>query len=90
MRIKWRTAARLELLSAARYIRKHHIAAADRFRTVVKEKTAALEGFPEAGRLGRVAGTREIVLAEFPYVIVYVVHKGWLEIVDIIHTARVK
>jgi toxin ParE1/3/4 len=46
----------------------------------------ALARHPEMGRRGRVAGTRELIVA--PYVVAYRITKGAIEIVAIIHAAR--
>ncbi len=47
---------------------------------------AALARHPEMGRKGRVAGTRELVMA--PYVIAYRVRKTAIDILAIMHGAR--
>jgi plasmid stabilization system protein ParE len=47
---------------------------------------AALTRNPEMGRRGRVAGSRELVIA--PYVIAYRSRKSVIEILGIIHGAR--
>lgn len=51
------------------------------------EAAAFLAYHPEIGRLGRVSGTRELVVAGTPYIFVYRV-KATIEILTILHTAR--
>ncbi len=47
-----------------------------------------LEEFPSAGRLGRVHGTRELIVRPAPYVIVYRVREKHIQIVSFLHTSR--
>jgi toxin ParE1/3/4 len=43
---------------------------------------------PALGRAGRVAGTRELVVAEAPYIIPYRVRGDAVEILRVFHAAR--
>jgi toxin ParE1/3/4 len=52
----------------------------------ILEAISALEDFPEIGRRGRVAGTRELVVP--PYVVVYRLRRGVIELLGIIHGKR--
>ena len=44
-----------------------------------------LESHPEMGRPGRVVGTRELVVADTPYIIPYRVRREWLELLAVFH-----
>jgi hypothetical protein len=44
--------------------------------------------FPNGGRIGRIAGTRELVLAPLPYIVVYRVNPDSVDIVRIFHSAQ--
>jgi addiction module RelE/StbE family toxin len=44
--------------------------------------------FPNSGRLGRVAGTRELVVTSLPYILVYVVREELVEILRVLHGAQ--
>ena len=44
--------------------------------------------FPNSGRQGRIAGTREFVTPHFPFVIAYHVTDDAVQVLAIIHTAR--
>ena len=47
-----------------------------------------LERFPEAGRPGRIAGTRELVVVPTPFLIAYRVRRSKIEILALVHGAR--
>jgi toxin ParE1/3/4 len=47
-----------------------------------------LEMFPNRGRVGRIAGTRELVFAPLPYIAVYRVNDKVAEILRIYHSAQ--
>ncbi len=40
---------------------------------------------PKIGRTGKVFGTRELVMQDFPILVVYRIRKDYLEIVRLIH-----
>jgi plasmid stabilization system protein ParE len=63
-------------------------AAADRFVTRIVEAIETLCDHPHLGRPGRVAGTRELVIADTPYIVPYRVVDDGVEILAVIHGAR--
>jgi len=46
----------------------------------IRKILSLIREFPDAGRSGEVAGTREIISLKFRYIAVYVVHERWLEV----------
>ena len=44
--------------------------------------------FPESGRIGRVAGTRELVVSALPYVIAYAIRGDVVRILRVLHSAQ--
>ena len=54
----------------------------------IEARVEALRDHPGLGRPGRVAGTRELVVSGLPYVIPYRVESGRIEIVRVLHAAR--
>jgi plasmid stabilization system protein ParE len=58
------------------YIHDRNPESAVRVGARIRESVELLRFFPYAGRLGRVAGTREWVVRGLPYVIVYEVTAG--------------
>lgn len=47
-----------------------------------------LSEHPAMGRPGRIARTREIVLADIPYIVAYRVREADVEILTVMHTAQ--
>ena len=86
--IRWLPKAQENLEAELQRIAKENEAAAKRVATVVKSRTESLEQFPESCRPGRVSGTRELVIAEFPYILPYRVRGGVVEILRFFHTSQ--
>lgn len=51
--------------------------------------TRRLLDFPESGRPGRVAGTRELVIPRTPFIAVYAVSADKIRILRVLHGAQV-
>lgn len=87
MKIVWRSAAERDLEYASDYIAARNPDAAlrveHRLRTVIEH----LHLFPRSGRIGRLLGTREVVLTEYPYVIRYRLAGDHVQILRIFHTS---
>jgi toxin ParE1/3/4 len=47
-----------------------------------------LEAFPMSGRAGRVPGTRELVIANTPFIAAYVIHKARIVILAVYRGAQ--
>ena len=63
---------------------KAAIAQGDRIESQVE----TLGAYPELGREGRVAGTRELVVSRTPFIVVYRVRAARIEILRVLHGAR--
>ena len=86
--IRWLPKAQENFEAELKRIAEEDEAVAKRIATVVKSRTETLEQFPESGRPGRVSGTRELVIAEFPYILPYRVRSGVVEILRFFHTSQ--
>jgi toxin ParE1/3/4 len=86
MTVRWTPTALRDLDSLHSYIADDNTAAALAVLETVVAGIDALARHPEMGRKGRVAGTRELVIA--PYVVAYRAGKTAIEILAIIHGAR--
>jgi len=86
--IRWLPNAQASLETELQRVAEEDETAAKRIAAVVKSRIETLEQFPESGRPGRVPGTRELVIAGFPYLLPYRVRGGVVEILRFFHTAQ--
>jgi addiction module RelE/StbE family toxin len=87
-RLRWSLAAVGDLEAIASYLHLHHPSLAA--ETIQRLYTAAqsLKRFPYSGRIGRKSGTRELVLAPLPYLLIYSVDEHAVHILRFLHTAQ--
>ncbi|HXP04907.1 MAG TPA: type II toxin-antitoxin system RelE/ParE family toxin [Stellaceae bacterium] len=88
MEIIWRAAALNDLEEIRRFIAQDNPSAASRVQLVIRAAVERLANHPNLGRAGRVAGTRELVVARTPYIVAYRVYDNQLRILSVIHGAR--
>jgi addiction module RelE/StbE family toxin len=88
MRIRWLPSAREDLLNAVTYIREDNPQAARRLHETVRKLVSNLSQFPQFGRAGRVEGTRELVIAGWPYIVTYRIEEREVQILAVMHTSR--
>lgn len=53
----------------------------------IERQLDLLAQFPKAGRVGRIDGTRELVIARTPYIVAYRIVGETVEIVTVLHGA---
>jgi toxin ParE1/3/4 len=88
MKLLWLPRARDDVRHAVRYVARNNPRAAAQIGARIMASAQRLQMFPELGRPGRVAGTRELVVPRTPYIIAYQITGGDIEILAVIHTAR--
>jgi addiction module RelE/StbE family toxin len=69
--IIWRRVALNDLEGIRRYIAHENPAAGARVRAAIRNAAEQLADHPHLGRPGRVEGTRELVIAGTPFIVVY-------------------
>lgn len=86
--IRWtkRAVGRLDQIGA--YIAKDNPAAAARVVARIVSRVDSLAEHPGMGRAGRLTGTRELVLADLPYIVPYRVTRTHIEILTVMHAAQ--
>jgi plasmid stabilization system protein ParE len=72
----------------AEYISRDNLMAAVRIVQAITDAVEHLKHYPAIGRPGRMAGTRELVVPDTPYIIPYRVRESEVEILRIFHAAR--
>ena len=89
MKIVWTRRATRHLSAAYDYwARESSPSAADEMLERIFSAVEVLERHPEAGRRGRVSGTRELVILSTPFLVAYrIQHKG-IEVLALLHGAR--
>lgn len=88
MRVKWLRKALVNLDYEASSIAQDNPAAAAEFVIHLRDSALILGEQPNLGRSGRITGTRELVIARFPYILPYRVRNANVEILRVLHTAR--
>ena len=89
MRVRWTNPALRQLDEIQDYIAQDDPRAAfDLSERVRRHVTVLLPDHPDAGRPGRIAGTRELVVSGTPYIVAYRHRDEVLEILAIMHGAR--
>jgi toxin ParE1/3/4 len=88
MRLRWTTPAREQFVTAFEYIAAENRRAAARTAEQIWESTQVLARHPMAGREGRVAGTRELVISGTPFIVAYRVERKEVWILAVLHASR--
>ena len=76
MQVKWLTKVLVNLTDEADYIAKESPPSAKAFFTHILASVEQLKEHPHLGRAGRVAGTRELVITHYPYIVPYRIKNG--------------
>lgn len=87
MVVKWTFQAESALGNIVDYIALDNVQAAISLDNFIRDKANNLSLFPNSGRKGRYAGTRELVVHTH-YILVYRVHEDKVQILDVVHTSR--
>jgi toxin ParE1/3/4 len=88
MKIEWSPEAAADFAGIVAYIHERNPTAADRVAHTIYDSAAALEKFPNRGRPGRVGGTRELVSAPLPFIVIYRVKRNVVEIARVLHGSQ--
>jgi toxin ParE1/3/4 len=88
MNVIWSRTTRADLEHIRSYIAEREPRAAAKVAQTILAAVEQLQSFPSTGRVGRVPGTRELVLSGTPYIVPYRVTERGLEIIAVIHGRR--
>ncbi len=88
MKLRWTAPALRDLEEVGDYIARDNPAAADRVVTSILDQVESLTTHPHIGRPGRVPETRELVIADTPYIVPYRVRGDDVQVLAVLHGAR--
>lgn len=88
MEIIWRRAALADLKAIREFIAQDNPGAAARVHAAIQAAVDPLTNYPNLGRAGRVDGTRELIVVDLPYIIVYRLREDTVRVLAVIHTSR--
>lgn len=88
MIVRWLERAIVDLEDIADYIAMDNPDAALGILDRVEGSAAAIPDNPRLGRSGRVAGTRELIIAGTPYLIVYRIGLDTIDVLRVLHGAQ--
>jgi toxin ParE1/3/4 len=86
--IIWTRPARRDLRSQVFNLAERNPAAARKLQAAVREAVERLADYPNRGRPGRYEGTRELVIVDWPYIVIYRVMEASLRILRVLHGAQ--
>lgn len=86
--IVWTETAIRHLESAWEYLAAESVPVAGSQLERILSAVETLAQYPELGRKGRVASTRELVITDTPFLVAYRLHKREIQILAVLHGAR--
>jgi toxin ParE1/3/4 len=87
MKITWAPEARRQVSEIWHYIALDDTQAADRMVIRLAAAVERLMHFPHLGKPGR-QGSRELVVAGTPFIVIYRTHKEEIRIITVVHGAQ--
>ncbi|MFM5887935.1 MAG: type II toxin-antitoxin system RelE/ParE family toxin [Dolichospermum sp.] len=88
MQVKWLRQALRNLEQVRNYIIQDNPTAAQELIIKIQNAANQLEKYPFMGKSGRVEGTKELIISNSPYMIIYRVKEESVEILRILHTSK--
>lgn len=89
MLVRWTEPAVRDFTHICDYISAHGSpVAARRVALAIYKSINTLADFPELGRTGRKADTRELVFSGLPYIAIYRIGENGIEVLRILHAAQ--
>ena len=88
MRLEWSPLALSDLDEIFDYIEADNPKAAATVDIRIEDMVDKLIDFPHIGRLGRIDGTRELVITGTPFIAAYIVEEDVVRVLRVLHGAR--
>lgn len=88
MKIVWGDGARLDFERAIAFLSERSPAAARRIGDRILDTISLLELFPEIAPPSKHRGLRQLVIARTPYLVIYRIQNGMIEIRAVVHAMQ--
>jgi len=88
MRLRWLTQALDDLREIHTFIAQDNPQAARRVIARIREEVDVLTTQPQLGRPGRLPGSREFVVQQYPYIVAYRIQHNEIQLLLVVHTSR--
>ena len=88
MKVEWLPLARQDREEQLGYIAERDPWAAINLGDAIEQAVSHLPDHPHIGRVGRVRGTRELVISDTPYILAYRVEQDAVVILRLLHGAQ--
>ena len=82
---RWTKPAQRDLQTQFEYIKQENPGIVPHIAAQIRKSTESLDSFPQLGRDGTVAGTRELIIPKLPYICVYRIKNNRVEIIRFLH-----
>lgn len=89
MRLRWSAFAAIDREAIFDFIAVGSPQAAATVDERIRKQIEGLVQFPEKGRIGRVEGTRELVIDRTPFIVVYCIVNDVVRILRLLHGAQI-
>lgn len=86
--LEWSIRSQRHVLEIHDYIALDNPRAADRVLAEIRKAARGLIDFPLLGKIGEVAGLRELNLSKYPYTIAYKITASKIIIAGVVHQSR--
>ncbi len=88
IQVRWTEPAAQDLEQISEYIRRDRPDAATEVARSLFDAADSLSFMPGRGRVGRIPGTRELIVYGLPYIVIYRLTSTMIQILRIYHGAR--
>ena len=86
--VRWSPEAAADLEGIVDHVAIDNYGIAPEIAERIFEQVEMLKHFPYLGRPGKAAGSRELVIAGLPFIVVYELRAGAIEVLRVVHGAR--
>ena len=88
MKLQWASPAGRDLVSVHNYVRADNPKAANRILDEIVKSAELLTKQPRLGRIGRLSGTRELVITGTHFILMYRIKEDVVQILAVLHGKR--